>query len=370
MKTDLQARVLVCCLAGMMFLPQAEASTVSSSPQGCVKLTVSGRSDTFISTPLLQPASGIGAIIGSTANTVSFDGASFTAGEFAPVSGGEGLVYYAEFVSGHLEGARYKILGNSEDTLTLDTGSESLTAHALGALTVGDVIRIRSCWTVGQIFGSSDDSISLNGFAQLPTPAQADTSDSLLFTDNETPGITKLTTLRLFYLQANGWRTLGDSATDYGAEPLPPGRVVRVRRHSTDAVELFLLGRASTTRSVIRLPAGDADHGNDIYFGLISSGPVFLSQSGLASATSSESLVRVSPDLTQREDELLVWNGRKGFDRSPERTFFYLDGQGWRELGNDSATIGDEFLLEPGKGYLLRKRTSDQLRYWLATPDY
>jgi hypothetical protein len=47
---------------------------------------------------------------------------------------------------------------------------------------------------------------------------------------------------------------------------------------------------------------------------------------------------------------------------------FYVTGQGWRELGSDSTTVGADMLLDPGKLYLLRKQPDSPSRDWVQTP--
>ncbi len=336
--------------------------TVSSPPMGCVNLVLQGRADNLISIPLLQEPVAIGHVLVVTSTTVTLDTSGWTINQYAP---GATQSFYAEISTGQLKGLSYAVVSNTADTLTLNTGSNKLTQHRLGAVAVGDTVRIRPAWTVGTIFGMSDSDVALTPFPTLPTSLQADSGDSLLFFDSTAVGIRKTPSARLVYVQSTGWRAPSDGATDQEGYVLPPLSPVLVRLHNSTGQEVVVLGDAYQAPALLTLTGGNGTQANDSFVAVAQSEPVSLNNSGLANADSTQSLVKASSSTSQREDLLLAFDPtRKGFERPPEHIYFYLSGQGWEEVGSNSMTVGDNVFLDPAQIYVLRKRATSTSTDW------
>jgi len=354
--------ILVLCGTSFCFRATAQ-DTVSSPPMGCVNLTLQGRTDNLISIPLLQEPVAIGHVLVVTSNTVTLDTSGWTVNQYAP---GTTQSFYAEISTGQLKGLSYPVVSNTNDTLTFNTGTDNLTQHPLGAVAVGDTVRIRPAWTVGTIFGASDTDIALTPFTTLPTAPQADSGDSLLFFDPANLGIQKVPSSRLVYVQSTGWRTLSDATTDQEGYALPPLSPILVRLHDTTGQVVVLLGDAYQAPALLTLPGGNGTVANDAFVAVAQSEPVSLNNSALANIDPTKSRVKASESITQREDLLLAFDPtRKGFERSPEHIYYYLSSQGWQEVGSTSTTVGDSILLDPTQIYVLRKRANSPGQYWL-----
>ncbi len=349
-------------LTGLM-LPTWADSTVSSPPMGGVTLVLQGRTDNLLSIPLLQEPVAIGRVLALTADTVTLDTQGLTENQFAPAANQS---YYAEISTGNLKGLSYPVVNNGTATFTLDTGTDNLTQHPLGTLAVGTTVRIRPAWNVAGIFGASGAGLALTPFSVLPSAMLANSGDSLLFFEPGTVGIQKVPSTQLVFVQSDTWRSTADGSVDRSGEPLLPLEPVLARRHSSSAKEILVLGQAWQSPTLVTLAGGDGTKANDAFVALAKSEPVSLNDTGLVNADPALSAVKASPSGTHREDVLLAMEPTgKGFERSPEHTYYYLDGEGWREVGSTSTTVGTDVQLDPAYVYVLRKRADSATRYWL-----
>lgn len=378
--------IIVCALLYSPLLnvraQSTPATTVSTPPMGFVRIDIVGRSDNWISIPVLQPTAATGKVITGTANTVSVEGVAWVASQWAPPEMEDlspHATFYLEFATGHLQGLTYKITGNSADTIVLDVGSDSLLSHRLGALAAGDLVRIRPYWTVGTAFSPTGAS-SLTPFAELPAEAQADGGDSLLLFDEETLKVNglfggalsnKTPSRRLVRVENTltssipFWRSPGDTTSNRHGTILPPLSPVLVRRKNPAPLQFWLLGDAWQTRTVTYLAAGEANTpGNDNFVAIARSEPVALKDLQLIDSNApSQSLFKGNLPGEGREDLILAFDvAPKGFERPPAYTYFYTLGQGWRELS--SSELAGETLLDPARVYILRKRPASSSGDW------
>ena len=353
MKTFLKRILLGLLSAGAV--ATARADEVSATPPaGYFKLTAQGGSDTLLALPLVRRTAWMGRVTAVTSSQVSLATADVVAdGAAAPSTAGW---YYAEFVTGALAGLAYPVSSNEGGTFTLNTQGDDLTAHALGAVVAGeagDVVRIRSGWSVAAVFGDAEtlmleSSPAFTGNVYL-------SGDAVLIPDNETPGTEKKPSAVLAYVDGEGWRQRGvGESDDAGGLALLPGRPFTVRRGSSAPVQITLLGYVSTEPRVVRLPAVPA--GDDWDFAVTWGQPVprTLAASDLAAA------IAASVDPLAPTDLVLDYAGfRRGFARPPEHAFTLLGGHWFEGEANQ-----DEFLLTPAAGYLLRLRGERPVRYW------
>lgn len=338
--------------------------TVGSPPGGYYALHLKGGSDNYVALPLLRPAVATGEITGVQPNRVVVAGAGWASGVYAKNDAAPQGAWYAEFLSGPLKGVFYQILTNSEDTLVLDTEGDDLTAHPAGALGFGDIVRIRPAWTVGGVFGVNDATIVLD--PQLSPLSQA---DSVLLMNNETTGINKAPNQELAYVQGVGWRRAGNSSLDVTGQPLAVGEPIVVRRRAAQDLTLLVVGAPVTEETKVYVPGGDGASANDAYTTLLHTEPVSLNDSGLHNpADPTGSVIRDSLSSLAPTDLLLGWSEGTGFNLAPDQVFYFLRNQGWRQVGSSSTTVGADYLLQPGRAYVVRKDKAHPGVDWPQTP--
>ncbi len=344
---SLSILAIACCMA------RAD-STSYTPPAGYFQVTAQGASDSPVSIPLGQKTSSMARIASVGSSQIVSQSQQWTPGAFRVASGVQDLTYFAEFGSGALRGVRYQIIDNSRDTLVLDTKGDDLTAHPLGAVAVDDVIRIRSLWTVAQVFGSTDSTVALDPKPNLLIP-----SDSILLFDSERVGQDKAPATELSYMTGVGWRATGDAVADQAYAPFQPGEPLIIRRRDPNALHVPVVGYVLPAFQGIYVSGGDGVSGNDAYVSWMFPEPVTLDLSGLHNLDDpASSVVRSSSDPMSPGDQLLSFGEGPGYNLTSEMSFFYLDTLGWRQFGSQNA-VGSSVLLQPGKAYILRKAAAN-----------
>jgi uncharacterized protein (TIGR02597 family) len=352
--------------SALLLCGEVKAQSASySPPAGYFQLSIEGESDNHLAIPLQRPAATYFRVGGAEATSLTSRSILWPRGVFSSVSAGttQRVVYHAEFCSGPLKGVRYRVLDNSEDKLFLDTRGDDLTAHSRGAVGFDDLVRLRESWEVATVFGVSDEDVAIE-----PRPDATVPGDSVLLPDKENIGLNKPTIDDLFYVSGAGWRSAGNSDYDEQHRPLEPGEAFIVRRRAEADTKITVLGQVPLGAQSIRVgvAGGDETSSNDSHVSLLSPEPVRLKDAGLSNSTDpASSVIRGSRNRLLRTDELLAFGSGKGFDLAPERSFFHLLNGGWCEAGNANATIGDDFMLQPGTAYIIRRKSGHQDVEWI-----
>jgi uncharacterized protein (TIGR02597 family) len=361
-------RMLIIVGLGIAVATGAHADDSSTTPPvGYTKFTIQASTDNALSVPLIRDTATYGLVATFTSNSITIANGQWTPSQFVYAAGIQPNTYEVEFVTGALAGIAYQVVSNTQDTVVLNTQGDNLTAEQLGAINPGDLIAIRPYWTLGNVLGGTDTSIVLNSFATAPSLDQIESGDCVLFPDNVSIGIEKPYVLALAYVQQAGWRAAGDANTDQSGTILPRASVFVVHRQG-GALQTFVLGNAPINPTVTPVKGGNGTMGNDYYVALAVANPVSLNSAGLTNATLASSVIQPSTSLTSRGDELLAFSGtRQGFHRDPDLTFYYVNGS-WQQLGSTSTTVGQDFQLQPGVGYIIRKRPANGNQDWTQTP--
>jgi uncharacterized protein (TIGR02597 family) len=256
---------------------------------------------------------------------------------------------------------RYQVLDNSEDTLVLDTAGDDLTAHPAGAVAVGDIIRVRPSWSVGTVFGNSEAGTPLQAHA-----SNAAATDSIRFFDNSTIALNKPASLEVSFVSGLGWRSTGDATTDRADTPFRLGEPIVIHRFGSSGLALPVVGYVLPLAQSVLVAGGSTVSGTDNYVSWLFPEPASLDNSGLHDpANPAGSVVGSALNPLVHGDELLAFGQGVGFDRAPERCFYYLNGLGWQEFGTDSSSMGSQFLLEAGKAYIIRKAPGKAAVDWM-----
>ncbi len=366
---------------------QGRGEVTATPPAGYVKVEIGGHSENFVTAPLRKRAVFSGRIVESGSNELSFSQPGWIPNQFAATANGEPC-FYLEVVTGDWTGIYFPILENTADTVILDVAERDLTAPitGLGVLlkdtytlvsgssgltptleTLGDTVRIRPAWTIGELFGSGSNTV-LDQFTNTAAADPLNGGDRLYIPDNETVGFQKAPIKSLGYISGVGWRSPADANKDESANILLPGNPAIIHRNSNANAELITVGYPKIDRSVLWVP-GSTDTMNLSYVASPFSEPLSLDESGLNQG--SGGAINPSPALTQRGDELFLYDGSHGGPFAvPERRFISLIDQGWRELGSNSTTIGTTDMLLPGRGFAILKKPNESGAYWISLPTY
>jgi uncharacterized protein (TIGR02597 family) len=333
-------------------------SVAATPPAGCCKLVARGASDSVLAVPLVKRSALLTRVAAVDRNSLTLLADALVDGTFAPRAG---TSWYAQFVSGALAGLCYRIVGNAGAAVTLDTEGDDLRSHVLGVIATGDagdLVRIRPDWTVTDVFGADEASLSLDpvtGLAEGPYLS----SDAVLLPDDGTAR-TEKTPLTMCFVTGSGWRAPGNPSTDVAAQPLRPGVPFIVRRQRADAAELLIVGYVSQEPFQLRLPALAAGEDRDVAVALVYPWDRRLGDAGLFSAASTAGPINVSPDALNVRDVLLEFDAdRPGFALPPAQRF-YVTNSAWHE----GDVLADDHLLRSGAGYLLRLRGERPVSYW------
>jgi uncharacterized protein (TIGR02597 family) len=164
----------------------------------------------------------------------------------------------------------------------------------------------------------------------------------------------------LVFVQALGWRFPGDSVDEQGDTPLPPASVFFVRHQAGQDISLVLVGDAPFFPYLTPVSGGNGTRGNDFAFAPIQADPLQLAVSGLLTPNP---VLQPSTSAAQPDDELLAWSGRRGFNRAPDLIYYNVGGT-WFLQGSSSTTVGTDVSLQPGSGYVIRKRPANGNQDW------
>jgi uncharacterized protein (TIGR02597 family) len=349
-----------------MWVAQASADSTSYTPPGgFFLLGVQGASDNPVALPLVRQVDSFGKVTGVSKNQVVIGSRIWTAGQFRAAGGTQPEAkYFVEFASGALRGVRYRVLDNTEDTLVLDTRGDDLTAHARGGIAFNDTVRLRPLWTLGDVFGKSESALVLNAKPNVLIPG-----DSVILPNNTDVGQNKAPQLEFSFIHGTGWRATGDLGTDQQNRPFEPASPLIVRRLSADGTSLALIGYVPCGPQVVVVSGGDGNQGNDTHICLVFPEPVSLGAAGLHdTGNETGSVIRSVPSPLIPGDQLFSYGVGTGFNLAPERRFYFLKYLGWRAMGSNSTTVGSDFILQPGRAYIVRNPLNRTDATWVQ-PD-
>jgi uncharacterized protein (TIGR02597 family) len=313
----------------------------------------------MLSAPLLRRAALLARVAAVSQGTITLAADDVADDAFAPGLGGS---YYAQFITGELEGLCFPILGNYGSELSLATDGEDLRSHPLGAIAAGeagDLVRVRPYWAVSDVFGADDATRSLDPI-EAPESGPYLASDAVMLPDNGAAG-TEKRPLVISYVTGAGWRSTGSPSDDFAAQPLPPGVPFIVRRQRPEPVEMVLVGYVAQEAFRLRMPALAPGEDRDVAVALAHPVDKRLADSRLFSADGLQRAIDASPDPLNLRDLVLEFDaGRRGFALPPARRFCVI-GTGWFETD----VAADDHVLRFGAGCLLRLRGGRPVRYWM-----
>lgn len=371
------------CLAGCFIILTSLSSLRGQTPTDPVGFTTTtnglSNSDTFVSLPFTRSPEFTGTVQSVTSNTISVSGFPWTANQFVYVGGTQPKHYYALLgaagTTNPKEGRSFPITSNTANSLTLDTGTDSLIGVPSGA-----ALLVIPYWTLNTVLPASNANVSFT-----PTTSTRSFKTEVLIPANSATGV-NLAYSQICFFSNNvngstgntGWRVLGDNSTDHGDDALAPESYVVVRNlSSAPTLPLVVAGAVLTKKLAVPLVApASGSPGQDKAVCMVRPIDVTLANTGLNPTDSS---FVATTDTNDYKDRLLIYdNAQVALNKSPSAIYFYSNNVngttsniGWRLVG-DNTTPHDSDVIASGNGFIVRKAAAGagQTVVWTNAPTY
>jgi uncharacterized protein (TIGR02597 family) len=309
---------LISIALSFFFTLGTHAQSVSSTPVGYVTLTINGNGYTALSNPLENAIvySGSASNVSGSDITTSF---TMTSGEVATTDVDGNSSYYVQLSDGTI----LDITGNSETAITVAVDASSLISSS-------DAITVKKYTTLSDLFGATNA-------AGLTSGADASSSDLVFIMSADGNGV-----YGSYYYQddpfdgffgGDGWRSLGDNATDASNLIIAPDDGLIVQRNAPSDLSIVVTGTVNTIQHNRTLPAG---------FSLVAYPfPVdtTLDDSGIYSATNGYT----SGGDASTSDIVYVLSPNGSYTsyyRQDDPFDGFFGGDGWRALGDNATDAG------------------------------
>jgi len=249
MKT-IHSRILsaLAILSTAILLPGANAQTASTVPVGFMSLPLTLNQTTAIGLPLLETATFSGPVGSFTTNTITVSGATWTLGQFAT----PGSPFMVTIRTGLQAGRTLLVIGNTTDTLTLQTNGTGLDAASFSIVTgaTSDTFELFPGETLGTLFGT----VATSGV--LPSGIQGG-GNSVLADGVQIYNGVKFVTY-FFNTTLSKWVMVNGGTADQKDTILYPDDGLLIARRGPTS-SLTLLGRVPDTKLLTELPNGSTN---------------------------------------------------------------------------------------------------------------
>jgi uncharacterized protein (TIGR02597 family) len=324
----------------------------ASEAAGFMRKTLSGHSDTLLSLPFTRVPEARGTVAAVQGSRVWIEaGTDWAPGGWVYAEGSQTNTYYLHIQTGAAAGGWHTITNSDAGSVTLSLG-----AATLAGLAAGDQVTIVPHWTIGSVFPGG------NGVHTAPRPSSRPTE--LLFPKFEPVQINSAPA-STYYFRNGIWQKVSSGLTNQGDVIIPPDRYILVRQNTNAATALVLHGMAGAAPwriSVGRSAGGSVDN----HFALPRPHASTLNDSGLFESGAFRSSSRPG----SRADDLLVYNlDLGGYNASPAATYYHYLGS-WRRVGGGMTDFGEEPMLQPGYGFILRSTSSPESPAWSIPASY
>jgi len=291
-------------------------TTATTDPVGFVTINVTGNGGsgspayTFTALGMYNPVAyqatddTVNSVGGST--TLTDPNATWTDNQYNGTGGA--ITYFVEILTGPGAGTTYDIIATTAATKSLTLAQPLLTG-----ITGGDSYRIRPHWTIGSVFGATNQ----NGL----TGGNSTTADQVL--------LFRSGGYVTYYYQTSGlggtgWRKYGAPTVDASGSLIYPDDGIVIARNQSAATTVTVMGAVKTGQSSIPVLTGYTLLGN------VYAASMTLANSGLYTGNSATG---VAGGNSTTADQILFWNATTlGYD-----TYYYqtsgLGGTGWRKYG-------------------------------------
>jgi hypothetical protein len=318
------------------------AESVSTNPVGYVTLTVKGSPDgvqtafTPLAISVEKPVQASGTLSEDPTSAIATNaGASYTADEFAGTDASGNATHYLQFTA---DGLIVDIVGNTATTITVDN-------DLTGLASAGDAYVVKKYCTIADVFGAANE-------AGLSAGANSGSSDLVYIMSSDGAG-----SFATYYPQddptdsffgGDGWRVVGDNATDQSDVVIGPDDGIIVARGVAGDIDIVVSGSVNVVDHQRGLPTG---------FSLVSYPypvDVTLDDSNIYTASNGY----VSGANSGASDLVYVLNSDGVYTtyyRQDDPTDSFFGGDGWRVVG-DNATDKGAVVIPAGSSIIIQHR--------------
>jgi uncharacterized protein (TIGR02597 family) len=323
----------------------------ASDIAGIMSFNLLGNSDNIVSLPLLRGPSILANVDSVSGNVVTVMASAWNNGQFVYTAPTQTNTYYARFISGALAGRIYTITGNTANSLTLNLGSDFLSA-----LAQYDQLSVEPYWTLATTFP--------NGAGVNVSPTQGNRNTEILIPDQSTPGV-NLSAAKVYFFNNGNWKQVGQGAVNHNDDILAPNAHFIVRHNVATNTVLALAGLVLSDPISIALQSS-ATSQQDNFIGLTWPAQLTLNNSQLLSSGA----FAASPLPGTRADELLTFDNSIAQKNKSSSSIYYYWSNAWRRVGSGTLDVGDTPAFLPGTGVVIRKATNSLPANWQAIPNW
>ena len=328
--------------AALLASSNLTAENVSTNPVGYMTLTVKGSPDgdktafTPLAMSLEKPVLASGVLSeGPTSVIVTNANASYTFDEFAGADAAGNPTHYLQFTA---NGLIVDIVSNTATTISVD---EDLA----GSASAGDAYVVKKYSTIADVFGAANK-------VGLSAGANSGSSDLVYIMSSEGDG-----SFSTYYPQddptdsffgGDGWRIVGDNATDQSDVVIGPDDGIIVARDVVGDIDIVVSGSVNVVDHQRGLPGG---------FSLVSYPypvDVTLEDSNIYTDLNGY----VSGANSGASDLVYVLNSDglyTTYYRQDDPTDSFFGGDGWRVVG-DNATEQGAVVIPAGSSIIIKHR--------------
>lgn len=329
-------------LLGLMAITQlatfpltAAGESSTTVPVGVMRYTFPATTQvttTYISMPLTNAAVYSARVTAVGANTITFAGAPFTAGELAL----PGSPFFAKIASGAQVGRTIRVTANTANVLTLDTtdnSSQTVALNAAGwAMAEGDRVEVIVGDTLASFFGdgSEDNPLKLVGSTSSLT------SDNVGFYNKSTGKIESY----YFNTTLGHWRSTTNALNRNDSVLFPEAAINITRRGGRPAISLSVIGSVPEGEPLTKVTGGTTT----VFTG--SRYPVDVTLGQLSFSNWNKGLSPLN------SDSISLYNPTTGrFDAYYQRS----DNNQWIRVGGGSVDRSNQ-IIPAGSGMNITKR--------------
>lgn len=355
------------------------AGAVTTEPIGFNLVTCLRNSDTIVGVPLRQQGSlrlmltAVPSVNGDSV-TLTLPTGSLTAGALTG--------HYLKFVDGARAGRWYDV--QTATTGTANTTSAvtiSLNGDTIGAATTGNSVIIAQYWTLDTLFPPTGATTSWtetpassgnwvpNGHAIVASSTASLTQrrTEVIFPDEIGTGTNRLPA-ELLYITGGLWRKPGIAGSQ-GNRVISPDSIFTIRHRPGVSYSTTFRSVGEVEVGKFNIPLATNTVGKrDTYIAIPRPIDVRLDEMNLVE--SGAFVTSSTASLTQRRDELLVYdNTTTQMNKIPIIAYYHTGGV-WRKSG--SALSQNDQLISAGAGFVIRKfpTTTGETILWENTPSY
>lgn len=359
---SLQSNIVCIALAAFFLFSgvlQGQVTESASDIVGYNKIDCPGGSDTAIGIPFHRAPVFYGMIEGNPGATNSLALITPAGSPSLAANAFTSTPHYLRILSGNMGGSHFEIRANSGQSITIEVGSEDISA-----LAADDRFDIVPHWTLSDLF-PPDSQIALHASTGLLPSTRG---SRVLFANQSSDGI-DLAPDRIYFVTDQGWFQAAAGFPAADDVVVRPGEVLIIRHNEgADDTVFFTTSHVNGHKSTVGIRSRSAGP-QDNSISLVRPVPVKLSELDLGSGVFEES---ASTDPADRKDELFVYdNLTQAQNKGPETTYFRVAGQ-WKEDDGNVYPDSDSAEIQPSTALMLRKSSTalDEVVKWTNTPRY